>query len=201
MIFEKKLFENYCYGKPYDKTLHIHLVTYDMMVNSYTHVFRKPMGDWLKKQFVLDAGCGFGHVMEDLVKNGVECDGYEPSNYANANLVPSVKDRIFQANHDEALPKMEQNEYDIVFANSLQYSRYTKDVERWVAQASRVCKHSMFFVSVTVQGMKRCVSGSDISKIQIIKSKQWWADLFYENGFTEVHWITSVMAICLKQPL
>lgn len=201
MIFEQKEFENYCLGRTYQDTLDIHLVSYKTLLWGYQKIFKKPMDEWLKKQLVLDSGCAMGHVMDDLLKNGVECEGYEPSNHAIKNVLQSVKDRIHQADHDTALPEMIDNEYDIVYANSLQYSLNEDDVSRWVRETTRVCRHSMFFVGVTTQGLSRCISGSAIWKMQIIRSQQWWETLFRKSGFEEIHWLTTVMALCLKQAL
>lgn len=199
MIFEQKEFENYCLGKKYEETLKIHLISYRALLWGYEKVFKKPMDQWFKKQLVLDSGCAMGHTMDDLLKNGVECEGYEPSNYAIKNRLLSVKDRIRQADHDAALPQILDHEYDVIYANSLQYSLNEEDVRRWICEIARICRHSMFFVSVTTQGLSRCVSGSNIWKMQIIKSQQWWETLFLENGFEEVYWLTTVTALCLKK--
>jgi hypothetical protein len=199
MIFEEDQFNKYCMGQNYKNTLDIHLIKFSSLRDCYGQVYKRPMGDWLKEQFVLDAGCAMGHTLDDLTKNGVKCEGYEPSNYAIANGLPSVKHKIRQANHDQALPKIADGTYDIVYANSLQYSLNEEDVRRWVAGVSRICTHSLFFVSITVQGMHRCISGSEIWKMQLIKTQKWWSKLFKECGFEEIIWMRNVIAICLKQ--
>lgn len=201
MIFEEEQFKKYCCGQSYKDTLSIHLIPYKTLLWAYNKVFGKSMDEWLKKQRFLDSGCAMGHIMANLIENGINCKGYEPSNYAIANALLSVKDKIIQADHDTILPTMRDNQYDIVYANSLQYSLDENDIKRWVKETARVCKHSMVFVSVTTQGLSRCISGPDIWKMQIIKSQKWWNRLFAECGFSEIHWLTSVMAICLKNGL
>ena len=201
MIFEKKQFDNYCLGRNYQSSLPIHLVTYDMLLSGYDRVFKRSMEQWLKEQQVLDAGCAMGHVMDDLMAHEIQCSGYEPSNYAIANLLPSVQDKVRKGSHDDILPTIRDEEYDVVYANSLQYSLNEDDIKRWTKEIARVCRHSMFFVSVTTQGIHRCVSGPDIWKMQIVRPKAWWDSLFTDSGFAEVHWLGDVMAICLKQPL
>ncbi len=201
MIFEEEQFKKYCYGRKYQDSLSTHIIPYKNLLWAYDKVFNRSMDKWLRKQRFLDAGCAMGHVTAHLIEHGIDCEGYEPSNYAIANVLPSVKDKIVQGDHDAILPTMKDDQYDIVYANSLQYSLDENDIRRWVKETARVCRHSMIFVSVTVQGLSRCISGTDIWKMQIIKPQKWWSRLLYECGFPVTYWITSVMAICLKKEI
>jgi len=36
-------------------------------------------------------------------------------------------------------------------------------------------------------------------KLQLVKNKKWWTNLFYDDGFEGVRWVSEVAAICLKQ--
>ncbi len=199
MIFEQEQFDNYCNGQSYHDSLLTHVLKFDAIAWIYKNVFGKPMADWLRKQFFLDAGCAMGHFMEELVDHGVECEGYEPSNYANDHLLESMRERIWQADHDTALPEMSPGEYDIIYANSLQYSHDEEQIGRWVKDIARICSHSLFFCGVTTQGLHRAVSGPDIWKMQIIKPQKWWTKIFFDNGFEEVCWKEGVIAVCLKE--
>ncbi len=199
MIFEEREFNRYCMGRSYEETLDIHLVNYAAILRGYESVFKKSMSEWLKSQSVLEAGCAMGHIIEELLNHGVECCGYEPSDYAINHALPSVKDRIIQADHNAALSSMTNDLYDIVYANSLQYSKNENDIRRWIQEICRICRHSLFFVSVTTQGLHRCITGSDVWKMQIIRPKEWWTDLFLSAGFKEVYWLNNIMCICLLQ--
>ncbi len=201
MIFEKEYFDTYCGGKPYEETLGTHLITYSRMCEIYTHIVNPPnIHKWMKKQWVLDAGCGMGHVVNDLTCNGVGCNGYDISDYAIKHSIPNISDVIWQSNHDDQLHKFGNELFSIVFANSFQYAKDREQSKEWLKQAFRICSHSLFFVSVTVEGLSRSISGSDIWEFQLIKNKKWWMQLFNEVGFKEVCWIGDVIAICLKQP-
>lgn len=198
MIFEEEQFNDYCNGQSHNDSLSTHLIRFTTIAWIYKTIFKKSMTEWLRKQFVLDAGCAMGHVMQELVDNGVECEGYEPSNYANDNLLESMRERIWKADHDTALPLIGDEEYDIVYANSLQYSHDEQKIRGWVKEVARICSHSLFFVGVTTQGIRRAISGPDIWKMQIVKSQQWWTDIFRDSGFAEVHWRDGIIAVCLK---
>ncbi len=200
-MFDKDYFDNYCNGKPYTETLDTHLIGYSSLCKAYNIVVEPSCGiqEWMKKQFVLDVGCGMGHVVEDLVANEVSCEGYDISEYAIENALPSVLDRVWEGNHDEQLPRFRWEQYSIVFANSFQYGKDKAQVKNWLNGAFRICSHSLFFVSVTVEGLHRCISGSNVWSLQLVKSKKWWTDLFNGAGFEDVHWINNVAAICLKQ--
>jgi len=174
---------------------------FEYFVKAYQLVLDEPAEPWLRKQFVLEAGCAMGHVMRELVEHGVECEGYEPSQYANENALEDMKPRIWQGDHNSVLPEIGDGDYDIVYANSLQYSHDEDEIAKWVREISRICTHSLFFCAVTTQGMYRAVSGPDIWKMQIIKPQQWWTNIFKENGFSDVKWINNVWAISLKHGL
>lgn len=201
MIFEKEQFEKYCFDRPYKDTINIHLTDFNIFVVVYQKILGLSINDtknWLKGRKVLEAGCAMGHVMEDLQRNGVRCWGYEPSYYAIAHAIESVKNNIIEGDHDNILPLFGDNSYDIVFSNSLQYSFNESDILRWTKEIYRICTHSLFFVGVTTQGLYRSVSGSDIWKLQIVKPTHWWEKLFYNAGFRKPEWINDVMCVCVK---
>jgi len=200
-MFDKAYFDNYCKGKPYKETLDTHLITYFTLCKAYNIVVSPPGGiqEWMKKQLVLDAGCGMGHVVDDLTSNGVRCEGYDISEYAIENALPSVLDKVWEADHSEQLSRFYDKQYSIVFANSFQYGKDESQVKSWLKHSFRICSHSLFFVSVTIEGLHRCINGSDVWKLQLVKNKKWWTNLFYDAGFEGVHWVSEVAAICLKQ--
>jgi hypothetical protein len=199
MNFEEEYFEKYCLGKSYTETLPIHLTTFDRVAVSYSTYYNKMMDDWLREQKILDAGCAMGHVLDDFIENGVkDCKGYDISSYAIKNALESVKDLIWQGNHDTELAKMQDKEYNVVISNSFQYSKDEGQIASWIKHAYRICSHSFIFIGITIEGLYRNVSGDKIWDLQIIKSQKWWNDLFKQAGFSDTHWSTPVMALCVK---
>jgi len=197
-MFEEQYFTNYCFGQSYQETIDIHLTTFDRISAAYSLQSGEPADNWLMKQKIIDIGCGFGYVVQSLVHRGVDCVGYDCSDYAMSNKIKSVEDLLWKGNNDTELPKFQDDSFDIVFSNSFQYARTEKQVVSWIKDAYRICRHSLFFVAVTVEGLYRNVSGNDIWKLQLVKSKRWWSDRFIKAGFSDVFWSMPVSAICIK---
>lgn len=200
--FGKEYFDHYCLNESYDDTLHIHLTTFNRIAAGYALILKKPINEinlWLQKQKILEAGCAMGHVVGDLIYNGVDCEGYDISDYAITNTVPLARGKTWCGDHATELPKMRDEQYDIVFANSFQYIKDTEKLIIILRQAYRVCKHSLIFVSVTTEGLYRAITDrNQIWDLQIVQSKKWWENLLKECGFQYVFWNTPVLAFCLK---
>lgn len=204
MIFEEKQFNEYCFGQKYENTVNVHLTGFETFVFTYQKASGRSIQetqDWLRNQRILEAGCAMGHVMDDLIKNGVKyCCGYEPSRYANDHQLSYLaKDgRIIEGDHDKVLPLISDNSYDIVFANSLQYSFNEDDIFRWIKEIYRICNHSLLFVGITTQGLYRSVSGKEIWNMQIIKPTNWWSEKFTTSGFKRLEWMNDIICVCMK---
>lgn len=198
MIFEKREFDQYCFGKTYESTLDIHLFSYEILKYCYGGFIDGSVEEWLKKQTVIDAGCAMGHVIKDLTDSGINCYGYEISNYAIKNAIKSVRHRMIKSDHNTMLGSLVDNACSILLTNSFQYSKDERQIESWVCAAKRICSHSMIFISTTIQSLNRCISGSRIFEMQIVKPSLWWEHLFLGTGFSRVKWINGAMAICLK---
>lgn len=201
-MFDKQYFDKYCLNESYDDTLYIHLTTFNIISTGYSSIFKKSVDEtnqWLQQQKVLEAGCAMGHVVADLIRNGVDCEGYDISDYAISNTVPLAQGKTWQGDHETELSKMQDEQYDIVFANSFQYIKDTEKLITILRHAYRVCRHSLIFVSVTTEGLYRAITDrSQIWNLQIVQSKKWWENLFQECGFKNVFWRTPVLAFCLK---
>jgi SAM-dependent methyltransferase len=202
MAFDKQYFDNYCLKEPYNDTLHIHLITFNIISAGYATIFKRSIVEsdlWLQRQKILEAGCAMGHVVENLIYNGVDCEGYDISNYAIANTVPLARGKTWCGDHETELPKMQDEQYDIIFANSFQYIKDLEKLAQILCQAYRVCKHSLIFVGVTTEGLYRAITDrKQIWDLQIVQSKKWWENLFKECGFNSIFWSTPVLAFCLK---
>lgn len=202
MIFDQQYFDSYCLNEPYDQSLHIHLTTFNIISAAYSLVLEKSSDEinrWLQQQKILEAGCAMGHVVADLIQNGVDCEGYDISDYAITNTIPLAQGKTWQGDHETELPKMRDEQYDIIFANSFQYIKDTEKLTTILRHAYRVCRHSLIFVSVTTEGLYRAITDrSQIWNLQVIQSKNWWESLFKECGFKNVFWKTPVLAFCLK---
>lgn len=201
-MFDKQYFNRYCLNEPYEKTLYIHLTTFNIISAGYSLVFKKPIDEiniWLQQQRILEAGCAMGHVIADLICNGVDCEGYDISDYAIANTVPLAQGKTWCGSHETELPKMQDEQYDIIFANSFQYIKDVEKLTSILCHAYRVCGHSLIFVSVTTEGLYRAITDrSQIWNLQMVQSKGWWENLFKKCGFKNIVWKTPVLAFCLK---
>jgi len=197
MIFEQEHFERYCNGEAYEDTLDTHLMTF----NKFCYVYARAMDIsipqavyWLKSKSVLDAGCAMGHVVKDLADNGVDANGFEPSEYAIAN---QATHRIWKGNNDIEFARMRENTWDIIYANSFQYTFDLEQLKRWIKHSYRICCHSVLFNSVVKNDLQSSIS-ENLEAMQIILPREWWNQQFVDSGFLRHMWVSSTSCVYFK---
>ncbi len=200
MIFEKQHFDKYCNGRPYEDTLDIHLITYYRLCRIYSDIMDLSVPQivhWLKDKTVLDVGCAMGHVVSDLWNNDIQAWGYDASEYAINN---KVSHRVWLGNHDEQLLKIPHNTFDIIFANSFQYTFDKDQLMSWLKNTYKVCRHSVLFCC-TVQDDMQCNITENIKEIQIVRPRFWWNKIFMDAGFLTSKWVAPSLGVYLKNEL
>lgn len=212
--FGPQYFERYCKGKSYLDSIPNHLFKYKNLVGAYASAFAsiqrsqdkstytlrdffEMTNEWLAKQRVLDAGCAMGHFIADLQANGVEAFGYDISQYAIDHCIPTIADCVQVGDHDSTLPTFKDQEFDLIFATSWQYTHDIKQLWTWLKNAYRVCRHSMVSCGVTADTPDRVIT-ENITDIQLVKPQSWWSQQYLGAGFQRLEWVDDCICICFK---
>jgi len=118
----------------------------------------------------LDAGCGFGFLVEALRKRGVDAAGVDVSAYAIQSVHSSVRDHCWQATLTDDLPAT----YDLIVTVEVFEHIPAADAERAIAN---LCAHTddVLFSSTPFDR-------HELTHINV-RPPESWAELFARHGF------------------
>jgi SAM-dependent methyltransferase len=119
---------------------------------------------------VLDAGCGFGFLVEALRARGVEADGMDVSAYAVQNVHASVRDRCWQGSLADDLPRT----FDLIVSIEVLEHIPAADAERVVGN---ICAHAgdVLFSSTPFDR-------KELTHVNV-QPPEYWAEQFARHGF------------------
>lgn len=139
--YTKWYFENMYWVEDFPGKQHYRAFAYD----DPTHEKRfRYLTDVLIKHFqfssALDAGCGMGHVVRNLLAAGYDAKGIDISEDAIREYMPDLAEEgIVQFAGMEKLP-FEDNQFDLVFSSDVMEHIPLFDIEASIAELIRVCK-------------------------------------------------------------
>jgi len=197
MIFNEQHFKKYCDDLPYELTLDKHLMSYEKFCRAYAIAMSLSLPqtiNWLKNKSVLDAGCAMGHVVKDLCDNGINAWGFEPSDYA---IRHRVSNRIWCGDNDTEFESYPDNLYNIIYANSFQYTFDQKQLNNWINNSYRICSHSVVFCSVVQDDPQESIMENS-EEIQIMRPRYWWNEQFTKTGFVSHRCVGPTVTIYFK---
>lgn len=139
--YTKWYFENMYWVEDFPGAQHYRTFAY----NDPTHEKRfQYLTDILVKHFrftsVLDAGCGMGHVVRNLLKRGYDAKGVDISRDAIEAYMPDLaKEGIVQLAGLEKLP-FKDNSFDLVFCSDVMEHIPSFDIVASIRELTRVAK-------------------------------------------------------------
>lgn len=144
--YNKEYFENFYWAEDLPDKEHYKKFNYNDPTHNKRFLFlTNLLIKYFKFHTFLDAGCGMGYIIKNLLAKGYKCKGIEISRYAISHYLLSLYKRklIFYAELKK-LP-FKNNEFDLVFCSDVMEHILSFDIKGSLKELARVTKKYLVF--------------------------------------------------------